>query len=102
MPRARAVNLYLFPEHVPGRAGYFGNDGAFLTGQGIEQAGFTRIGPANDGQYNPVPQQSSLACLVQQAGEFLAGLVQTLEYIAFSQEINFFVRKIYRCLDKNT
>ena len=39
---------------VPGGAGDVGDDGPLVSRQGVEEGGFSRIGPAHDGAEDPV------------------------------------------------
>jgi hypothetical protein len=50
-------------------AGNLGNDGSFMTGQGIEQAGFARVGLACNYHTNTIAQQRTLSGALAHRGQ---------------------------------
>ena len=53
-------------QHIAGGAGHRRDNRRVLSGQGVEQRAFTRIGLASNYHFHAVSQQSALACFVKQ------------------------------------
>ena len=89
-----AVEVDQFAQHIARGAGYLGDDGAVLAGQGVEQAGFSGVGPADDGQHETVAKQPALARAAEQVAELLGSRLGALDHVALGQEVDFLVGKI--------
>ena len=86
-------------QHITGGPGNVGDDGAVDTGQGIEQTGFARVGPARNHHLQTLAQQLPLPGRRLHCCDRRLDSLQQAEDFAIGQKINFLFRKINRCLD---
>ena len=89
-------------QHIASSAGHRRDNRRVLSGQGVEQRAFTRIGLPSNHQCHAVSQQSALACFdAQQTGFFLHG-PQLSGDIGLGYKVDVFFRKIQTGFHQHT